>query len=226
MSTFAEIFGPQGFDCNSVDPAEDFLIPGDYICKITESEVSATKAGTGHYLKVVLEVVQDCKDKGRKLYDYINIQNPNPIAERLAAKSLSALGRATGIWSIQNPQQLLNKIVIATVTKNDSGNNIRTYKSVSEMQSATTAVVVPPALLRPQAPVYTVPETVAPPASPAPVYQQPQQPEVRLLGTPLAQAPPVQAPAPAVPPPALAATNGAPTAVAGVPVWQQPQPPG
>ena len=229
MTTFQEIFGPQGFDCKSVDPTEDFLVPGDYICKIVESVISPTKAGTGHYLKVVLEVVQEGKDKGRKLYDYINIQNSNETAERLAQKSLSALGRATDIWNIEYPQQLLHQILVAVVTKNDNGNNVRTYKPVAQMQSATAAdlgglapapVTVGPATvagltppLPAQAPV--VPQTVPPPAGASQVYASPAVPAAAPAALPAIPA--------AVTPPASPA---APAAAAGLPVWQQQQPPG
>lgn len=201
MATFQEIFGPQGFDCASVDPTEDFLVPGDYICKITEAEVLPTKAGTGHYLKVVLEVVQEDKSKGRKLYDYINIDNPNETTMHLAQKSLSALGRATVIWKIEHPQQLLNQIVVAVVTRNDRGNSVRTYKPVAQMQSATAT----PAAPAPVAPVVAmpVPATVAPPPTASPAYAQPP--------APIAVAPVAGMPGPA------------PAAVAGVPVWQQRQ---
>ena len=183
MATFAEIFGPQGFDCNSVDPTEDFLKPGDYVVQIMESEVKPNKKQTGHYLALVLQVVQESESKGRKLYDYINIQNPNQTTERIAQKSLSALGRSTNIWSIQDPRQLLNQVVIAVVTRNDSGNNIRTYKPAVEMQSAAPAAQ-PPA----------VPQTVAPPASAAPTYIPPvgqppaaAQPPAAVAGVPIWQ---------------------------------------
>ncbi len=220
MSTFAEIFGPQGFDCKTVDPTDDFLKPGDYTVQIVESSIQPNRKQTGYYLALVMQVVQEGESKDRKIYDYINIQNPNPIAERLAAKSLSALGRATNIWEIKLPEQLLNQIVVAVVTKNDSGNNVRTYKPVSEQQSATAAYppaagpvppptsTLPPALA---APGYTVPQTVGPPAGAAPVYGS----------VPAVQVTPVAPPAPAVPPAVEPAT--APPAIASVPVWQQPQ---
>ncbi|KKM25997.1 hypothetical protein LCGC14_1589380 [marine sediment metagenome] len=204
MATFAEIFGPQGFDCNSVDPTDDFLKPGDYVVQIIESEVKPNKKNNGHYLALVLQVMQECEEKGRKLYDYINIQNPNQTAERIAQKTLSALGRSTNIHSIKDPRQLLNQVVIAVVTRNDSGNSIRTYKPTTQIQSATT---IPPAP--------GVPQTVAPPASAAPVYA----PVV-----PAAPANPTAPPNPAVPPdPAVppARVFVPPAAVAGVPVWQQ-----
>ncbi len=232
MTTFAEIFGPQGFDCSSVDPADDFLKPGDYVVRIMESEIRANKAQNGHYLALVLQVMQEGDEKNRKLYDYINIQNPNQTAERLAAKSLSALGRSTGIWEITLPEQLLNQVVVAVVTKNDSGNNIRTYKPVAEMQTATAtppapaAQTVPPPVLMstsPMSPVTpVVPQTVPPPASAAPVYapviaSRPPASEYQHRTQPV----PAVAPAPAVAP--LTRQAAAPPAVASVPVWQQPQ---
>ena len=224
MSTFAEIFGPQGFDCKTVDPTDDFLKPGDYTVQIMESSIAPNKAQTGHYLKLVMQVVQEGENKGRKIYDYINIQNPNSTTEKMAARSLSALGRATNIWEITLPQQLLNQIVIAVVTKNDSGNNVRTYKPVSGSQSAptgqtpaaaaTTAIIVAGTT---PAPVYAIPQTVGPPASAAPVYQQPP---AQQRVPPVVQVPQAVAPlAPAAPPHAAVTT---PPAVEGVPVWQKP----
>ncbi len=227
MATFQDIFGPQGFACNSVDPTDDFLIPGDYSCLIVESEIRPNKKQNGHYLALVLQVAQEGEYKNHRLYDYINIQNPNKTAEQIAQKSLSALGRATNIWEITHPQQLLNQIVIAVVTKNDSGNNIRTYKPVGQLQGAVAA----PAATQTAPPAPTVPQTVAPPASAAPVYQvKPGQPQVAAPtyqpeGQPsvvLPPAPVVQPPAPAVQP-TTQAEAPAPTAVAGVPIWQQQQ---
>ncbi len=251
MSTFAEIFGPQGFDCNSVDPTDDFLKPGDYTVQIMESSIAPNKAQTGHYLKLVMQVVQEGENKGRKIYDYINIQNPNSTTEKMAARSLSALGRATNIREIKLPEQLLNQIVIAVVTKNDSGNNVRTYKPVSETQSAPTgqtpasagAIVDPPAA--PPAPgmpspSFAVPQTVGPPALAAPVYHPVSQSTASMVNQVAPPAPAVPAaivvagatPAPvyAVPqtvaPPSPAvppvAAVTTPPAVTGVPVWHQP----
>ena len=215
MSTFVEIFGPQGFDCNSVDPTDDFLKPGDYTVQIIESEVRPNRAQSGHYLALVMQIVQEDKNKDRKIYDYINIQNPNAIAEQMAARSLSALGRSTNIWKIEDPRQLLGQVVIAVVTKNDSGNNVRTYKPAGQMQSAVAAPAVALPLPGPHAPnpAVVVPQTVMPPASAAPTYA----PVIVQQEVPL-----VTPPAPAVSPAPM--QTAVPEAVAGVPVWlQKPQ---
>lgn len=235
MATFAEIFGPKGFDCRTVDPADDFLKPGDYTVQIIESEVRQNKKQNGHYLALILQIIQEGENKGRKIYDYINIDNPKETTVRIAQKSLSALGRSTNIWDIQDPRQLLNQIVVAVVTKTDTGNNVRTYKPVSEMQSATAGstpaapapvltVVAPQVAPQTSTSGYMVPVTVPPPASAAPVYQQPQQ-QVAPVAPVAPMAPavaPVAPPAPAVPPSDVTA-RVAPPAVTSVPVWQQPQ---
>ena len=56
---------------------------GDYVCMITESEMKETKAGTGKYIQMNVEIVEG-EYQGRKLIERLNIQNPNQKAVEIA----------------------------------------------------------------------------------------------------------------------------------------------
>ncbi len=135
-----------GFNAANIEPARDFeLLPaGDYKCVITETERKATKAGTGSYLEMRLEVI-DGPSKGRLLFERLNLWNPNEVAVKIAQQQLAALCRALGIITPEDSSEFLNKPVCATV-KIDKGrdgyndsNGIKTYKAVADCKTATAA---------------------------------------------------------------------------------------
>ena len=66
------------FNATQVQPQASFdpIPAGKYICQIVESEIKSTKAGTGQQLVLTWEVL-DGEFKGRKVWDRLNISNPN-----------------------------------------------------------------------------------------------------------------------------------------------------
>lgn len=182
----AAIFGAD-FDANAVEPQSDYDVipPGKYPVMIEKAEVKRTRAGTGHYIGLELQVL-DGPHKGRKVFDNINIDNPNPKAVEIGMRSLSALARAIGVMAISDSNQLLNQCCIASVKVKDGDNNVRTYEPIQQQQAP------------PQQPAYQPPQQQAPPAGPpaqpmvppqqnAPPQSQPQQPAPQQ---PAANAPP------------------------------------
>ena len=80
------------FDASSVDPTMPFevLPPGRYLVQIVTSEMRPTKDGAGQYLWLELDVLEgECQ--GRKLFDRLNLVNPNPTAVEIAQRTLSAI---------------------------------------------------------------------------------------------------------------------------------------
>lgn len=138
-------FGGAAFDPNSVKPAEDFdvLPPGKYPVQIEKTETKLTKARTGHYLELQL-LVLDGPGKGRRLWNRLNIDNPDATCVEIARRVLSALCKATiGDEKLVNENQLLQKMCIASVKVDKSGNNaIRTY---AKFAVAAPPVQAPPA---------------------------------------------------------------------------------
>jgi hypothetical protein len=87
-----------GFDASQVEPSKDLepLPAGKYLAVITESEMKANKAGTGHYLQLTFEIL-DGPHKGRHLWARLNLGNPNATAVAIAQSELSAICRAVGV---------------------------------------------------------------------------------------------------------------------------------
>jgi hypothetical protein len=132
-----------GFDAESVEPRSAFeAIPaGEYEAIIAESEEKPTKAGNGHYLQLVVQIV-DGEHKGRKLWARLNLDNPNQQAVDIARAELSAICRAIGVITPKASSDLHDKplLVKVTVKKSDySGefeNEIKAWKPLNPDASA------------------------------------------------------------------------------------------
>lgn len=104
------------FDATTVDPTSSFdpLPNGKYRVHATESEVKPTNKGDGRYMQIVWEVL-DGPYKGRKLWDRINVENPNATCQEIGQRALSAVCHATGVLRLSHSSQLLHRPVMLTV---------------------------------------------------------------------------------------------------------------
>ena len=95
------------FDANDVPPAEVFeLLPaGRYEAMIVESELKPTKNNDGQRLVLVWQVVEG-EHEGRKIFQGLNIDNPNEKAVAIAKRELSAICHATGKIKISDSEEL------------------------------------------------------------------------------------------------------------------------
>ena len=175
MSTMEEFFGGC-FDPSTVTPMDDFtpIPPGKYTCQIGGAEIKQTKAKTGHGLTFLLTVL-DGSHKGRKVFDFINIDNPNPVAQEIARRVLAALVLAAGLQRLGPVAELNGKVVVAHVKVKSDQNNVRTYSSpgavASPVVSQPGGVAAAPQAAPAAPPVYRQPAAQAPgtyPAAPAP----------------------------------------------------------
>ncbi len=171
MSNLAAIFGP-GFDTNTVEPQGDFdvLPPGKYPVVIDKAEVKQTKKMDGHYLSLTMTVA-DGGYKGRKLWPKIQIQNPSQECVKIGLRTLSALGKATGVTYISDANQFLGKTCIAHVKVKDEQNEIRTYSAMEG-----------PVATQPVAPAPTTQYAVPPQTPPYAQEQAPQCPAAAPQG--------------------------------------------
>lgn len=69
---------------------------GDYEMIITKSDVKPTKAGTGQYLELEMQVVSG-EHSGRRHWERLNVSNPNKQAEDIAKAALASLCNALGM---------------------------------------------------------------------------------------------------------------------------------
>lgn len=150
--------GNLAFDATQIEPQSEFtpLPAGEYLVMISDSEVKATKTGSGQYLQLSLQVL-DAPYKGRLIFDRINIQNQSPTAQEIGQRALSALCHAVGILQVNDSAQLHNIPFIVRVSvrpdqQYGDSNEVKGYKSatgakpsVSTRPSASAAAPTPPA---------------------------------------------------------------------------------
>lgn len=114
-----------GFDASTVEPNQGFepLPAGEYQAVIVASEMKPTKAGTGRYLELQLQILNG-KYQNRKLFDRLNIDNPNEQAVQIAKGTLSAICRAVNVLTPKDSSELHNKpLTISLKVKNDDKGN-------------------------------------------------------------------------------------------------------
>ena len=137
------------FNANEVEPNAPFeVIPaGKYNAVIVESEMKATRAGTGRYLKLVFEIT-DGEFAGRKLFASINLENPNQDAVRIGRAELSAVCHAVNVLDLQDTVQLHNLPMVITVRvkKNQDGeptNEVRGYEAAAVVRTPAAPPAAP-----------------------------------------------------------------------------------
>jgi hypothetical protein len=84
-----------GFNALEIEPATSYEpLPADwYKAVITQTEEKPTKLQTGSYLQLMIEVIEG-QYAGRKVFDRLNLKNPNSVAVEIAQRSLSSICRA------------------------------------------------------------------------------------------------------------------------------------
>ena len=110
------------------------LPAGWYTAKITEAVVTPTKAGTGEYIKMRLDVTGPTHE-GRVVFCNINVKNPNPTAEEIGRGQLKAIMLAMGLPRIKDTDQLIGGAVqIKLNIKHDEqygdSNEVKAFKSI------------------------------------------------------------------------------------------------
>jgi hypothetical protein len=132
-----------GFNAAEVEPqgTREPIPAGWYKCVITESEQKPTKAQTGSYLQMTLEVIEG-EHQGRKAFERLNLDNPNDTAVEIAQRTLSSICRAIGILTPRNSMELHNKPLMVKIAVKpardgyDASNDIKEYQAVEKASSA------------------------------------------------------------------------------------------
>ncbi len=127
----------QGYDASNHEPLGDFeaLPKGEYRAMATDSEMKDTKAGTGSYLQIVWELLDE-EHQGRKLWSRLNLDNPNTTAVEIAQRELSSICRATGVLRPKDSAEFHNIPVVLKVgveKRKDTGefaNRVQGYVAI------------------------------------------------------------------------------------------------
>ncbi len=143
----------RGFDANDVAPSADLepIPAGKYQAVITESEMKPTKAGTGHYLQLIFQVIEG-EYENRRLWARLNLNNPNATAVEIARAELSAICRAVGVMAPNDSTELHNLPLMISVKckkRDDTGeitNEIKGYspKEPPEVTNEAGVTSTPP----------------------------------------------------------------------------------
>ena len=96
-----------GFNLSEIEPETSFEpLPADwYKAVITYTEEKPTKSMTGTYLQLNIEVIEG-QYAGRKVFDRLNLKNPNSVAMQIAQSRLSSIARAVGVDKPQDSIEL------------------------------------------------------------------------------------------------------------------------
>lgn len=128
------------FDPNEVKIESQFsaMPAGEYLAQIVDSEVKPTKSGSGMVLKLTWKVV-DGQFANRNVFEYVNMQNQNPTAEKIGKETLTKICSAIGVTArVTDSTQLHGKpakIVLAVKQDPQFGesNEIKAYKKASSV---------------------------------------------------------------------------------------------
>lgn len=93
-------------DPTAVEESIDALPAGEYIVQAIEASYEPNSKNTGKILKITYEVL-DGHFKGRKIFENLNLENPNKQAEEISRRSLNSLCLAIGLKELQSPSQIL-----------------------------------------------------------------------------------------------------------------------
>jgi hypothetical protein len=128
------------FDARQVQPdmGYDVLPPDWYPVVMDESELKPTQNGDGMVLNVRFNVIAG-QYVNRKIFGRINLSNPNPQAQEIGQKQLSAIAHCVGVLVVQDSQQLHNipLLVKVKIRKADGqyedNNEIIAYRNISDV---------------------------------------------------------------------------------------------
>ena len=211
------------FDARTVVPdagQQDPVPAGWYKVVIDKSEMKPTKDGTGMRLELQFKII-DGQYTNRKIFEGLNLQNANPVAQEIAYKQLSAICHSVNVLVAEDSQQLHNiplqvKVILKAATSQyEAKNEIKAYKNINEVVAPSPTAAAAPGAPASFAPP-PAPAAFAPPAAPG-SFAPPPAAAAPATWTPPAAAQP-WAGAPAAPAP-VAAPIAAPAAVPVAPAW-------
>jgi hypothetical protein len=147
-------FDMSGYDAPPARAAFDPLPPGDYPAIITDSQMKDTKAGTGQYIELVMQIIEG-EFSGRKLWERLNVVNQNKQAEDIARSQLKSLSGVCEVEPLRDTEQLHDKPFIVSLEidrKEPTRNRVMGYKSVKSASApAARPVANPAAVAAPEA---------------------------------------------------------------------------
>jgi len=139
------------FNAASVEPmpSRSFepLPKGDYEMMIVKSDVKPTQAGTGHYIELEMHVLGG-EHSGRRIWERLNIDNPNKTAQDIASAALASLCYAVGVQDMTETEQLHDIPFVAHIEidkKDPTRNRVMGYATAGAAAPKAAAPAARPA---------------------------------------------------------------------------------
>jgi hypothetical protein len=139
------------FNAASVEPMQsrsfDPLPKGDYEMMIVKSDVKATQAGTGHYIELEMHVLGG-EHSGRRIWERLNIDNPNKTAQDISQAALAALCHAVNVPDMSETEQLHDIPFVAHIEidkKDPTRNRVMGYVGTTAPAPKSAPAVKPAA---------------------------------------------------------------------------------
>ena len=151
-----------GFNAAEVPPQDSFepLPAGWYPVVISESEFKPTKDGKGQYLQLTMTVIEGSYEN-RKIFDRLNLDNPNQTAVEIAQRALSAICHAVGVLTPTDSTELHDRPLEVKLSvrpakdQYEPSNDVRGYRAIGTTGSvapATAKATPAPAAAKKQPP--------------------------------------------------------------------------
>lgn len=144
------------FDARTVEAPKSFEpIPANwYKVIVASAEIKATKAMTGSYIRLELEVVEG-EHSGRRIYENLNTENENQTTKDIAIRQFGSLCRAIHTFTLRDLSDLYNKPFMAKVGIKaardgyEASNRIMQYAALDGASAAPAAAPAPKAASTP-----------------------------------------------------------------------------
>lgn len=129
----------ESIDVDNIVPERgDFepLPAGTYMVQVVDSDVLETKAGTGQYLKLTMEVM-DGPNANRKIWTNINFKNPNATTQRIAQEQIKQICDAIGFSGQLTDSEVLHyrpmraQVVIRKNDQYGDGNEVKRFSALN-----------------------------------------------------------------------------------------------
>ncbi|NBV89620.1 MAG: DUF669 domain-containing protein [Betaproteobacteria bacterium] len=138
------------FDATQVTPAAPTsygpLPKGHYTAVVMDSDVKTTQKGDGQYIAVTFQIIEG-EFANRRVWQNINVSNPNKQAEDIGRSELAALCFACGVDKLSDTEQLHDiplGIDVGIDKKDPERNRVMGYSKL-EATTAKSAAVAPSA---------------------------------------------------------------------------------
>lgn len=139
------------FDATQVTPAAapnyGPLPKGIYTAIVMDTDVKTTKNGDGQYIAVTFQIV-DGEHANRRVWQNINVSNPNKQAEDIGRSELAALCFACGVDKLTDTEELHDiplGIEVGIDKKDPERNRVLGYNKLEGATAKPAAAAAPAA---------------------------------------------------------------------------------